>query len=261
MENLSVLGFVLAAILGGWTINSMGLGGVFFNTHGLVVVLGGVFCAALVNYPVSQFVRAAAVLRGLLLPVALPSLQEVSAEIMRLAQVAKTQGGILALQNEGREFAGGFLNRALIVAIAAHDQVKAREILESEIRQTRIVAQEDANFFRTLGTLAPMFGLLGTLLGIILVLRNMTDPIKVGPSMALAITASLYGIAFSNLFCIPIAGQIRTRAVQETRVQEAIVVGVLELMQPESLYLLELQLGSYSQQTTPQLAAPGAANT
>lgn len=249
-QNLAWLGFMAAAAIGWWTMGEVGDGGLFVNGLGALHVLGGVLCAALVSYPVPYIRRAAASFLRLIVPRNQPAAEDVSPEILRLSGIARAQGGLLALQNEGREFAGGFLNRALLIAIAAGEERKVREILEADIRQTRIVEQENSNVFRSLGTLAPMFGLLGTLIGIIMVLRTMSDPTKIGPSMSLAITASLYGIAFANLFCIPVAGHIRARALEEARLKEAVMEGVIDLMKQESTYLLELKLGSY---------APGAA--
>ena len=257
MENLTWLGFIVAGSIGAFFVVQMGGFQNIWNWHGLVEVLGGVLCTAMINYPFSQLRRAATWMVWIFLPERLPSLDDVAAEILRLSNIAKSQGGLLALQNEGRTFARGWLNRAILVAIAAGEHQRTREILEADLRQTRTAQQEDANFFRTIGMLAPMFGLLGTLLGIIGVLRSISDPTKVGPAMSLAITASMYGIAFANMICIPIAGHIRMRTMHEARVMEAIMEGVLDLMRSESQYLLELRLGSYSLQR--REASAGAA--
>jgi len=247
--NVSWVGLLAGVVLLVWSTMSAGLQGTIVNAHSLVMVLGGVVCAALINYPLSEIIRALGSLFSIMLPSTLPSYEQIAAEMLRLAEIARAQGWMLALQNEGGGFAGGFLNRAILVAIAAGETKKARDILDGDIRQKRILQQESGNLFRTLGTLAPMFGLMGTLFGIIMVLRNMTDPTKVGAAMAVAITASLYGIALANLVFIPIAGNIRVRALQEAQVREAIVDGVLEMMDTPSLYVLELRMGSYTQQT------------
>lgn len=259
--NAAWLGFLAAAALVVWSTVDTGLQGVIVNLHGLAMVVGGVACAALVNYPLSDIFRSAGAFLSVLRPPASPTPEQIAAEILRLGEIAHTQGGLLALQEEGKEFAGGFLNRAILVAVATGEDNKARDILDGDIRQGRIGQQEAANFFRTLGTLAPMFGLMGTLFGIIMVLRSMTDPTKVGASMAVAITASLYGIGLANFVCIPIAGNIRVRALRETQVREAIVDGVLEIMSMPSLYHLELRMASYTRQRAaagpPPEAGPG----
>ncbi len=261
MDNLAWLGFLLSAALGVWAGRDLDLGKAMASVHGPSLVLGGVACAMLVNYPVHQIRRALGWVFKVLFPPRLPSPNEVAEEVLRLAALAKDQGGLLALQNESPDFAGGFLNRALLVAVAAGEAQKVREILEAEIVQDRLNAQEDSNFFRTMGTLAPMFGLLGTLFGIILVLRNIADPLKVGPAMAIAITSSLYGISFANVICIPIAGRIRAQYLMQSRVREIIVQGVLDLMRQESVYLLELRLKPYLEAPKEAPAAPQEAVT
>jgi chemotaxis protein MotA len=245
MQNLAPIGIILAALIITHEVRAFGDLSILWNPMGLAEVLGLVVCAALVNYPFSQLRRSALWLIRVLRKHPYPSEKDVAAELIRLAKIARTQGGLLAIQNEGRTFANGFLNRAILVAIASGEREKTREILEADIQQQKSVLVEEANVFRTVGTLAPMFGLLGTLLGIILVLRNIEDPAKVGPAMSLAITASLYGISLANLCCLPIAGHIRTRSIDEARIKELILEGTLDLMSGESAYLMELKFAAY----------------
>jgi len=96
-----------------------------------------------------------------------------------------------------------------------HRGMKMRESLEEEIRLRRLDVSEDSNLYRTMGVLSPMFGLIGTLFGIIQTLSNISDPAAIGRSMAVAITSALFGIGFSNMFCVPVANKIRLRAMEE----------------------------------------------
>jgi len=92
-----------------------------------------------------------------------------------------------------------------------------------------------------------MFGLLGTLMGMIQVLETVSTPTKVGPAMALALSSAFVGIAMANLVCVPLAGQMRLRAMTETKLLEMILEGVLDIAAGKPSSLVELHLVSYSQ--------------
>jgi chemotaxis protein MotA len=169
----------------------------------------------------------------------------VAVEIVRLSRLAQAQGGLLALRGESAEFAGGFLQRSIAAAAACGETDAARQILELEVRRKRIARQEDANVFRTLGTLAPMFGLMGTLLGMLKVLTNMSEPTKLGPAMALALSSAFIGIGMANLLCVPMAGQIRLLSMRETQSLEMMIEGVLAIAMNQPTYQVELRMGAY----------------
>ena len=96
-----------------------------------------------------------------------------------------------------------------------------------------------------MGILSPMFGLLGTLMGIIGVLRQLSDPEGVGPAMAVAITSAFYGILFSNMICVPIAGKIRARIWLRVKLKSMILEGILEIMRGSVPLVVERRLQSY----------------
>jgi len=230
-----------------------------FNIHGVAVVLGGTAVATLINCPFRNIASALANVAALFLPPRMPAAEAIVAEMSRLARRAQTEGGLLSLQGESREFAVGFLNRAITVAIATGESNETRRILEAEIRQLRIRHQEEANLLRTMGTLSPMFGLLGTLLGMIHVLETISSPTKVGPAMALALSSAFVGIAFANMVCVPISGQMRLRAMTQTMAMEMILEGVLDVAAGKPPSLVELHLIGYAEERRREREAPAPA--
>jgi len=239
------LGVAGAAAVLGWSLLQPGASHNIMDMHGIVVVLGGAAAAMLISTPAAQLFSAARAVYWILNPGKLASPEEIAAEIVRLSRRAQAQGGLLALRGESSDFAGGFLSRALSAAAACGETAAARSILELELRRKRIARQEDANVFRTLGTLAPMFGLMGTLLGMLKVLTNMSDPTKLGPAMALALSSAFLGIGLANLFCIPMAGQIRLLAMRETQGLEMLIEGVLAIAMNQPTYQIELRMAAY----------------
>lgn len=244
--NISVwLGAGIGAVL--LVYGGMGSGGAssLVNSHGLVVVLGGTVTALLVSTPLGVLWDGVKAGLGLFLPDKFPSPAAAATELTRLARVAQEGGGLLALQGESPAFAEGFLSRAVTVSIAAGETSEARRVLEEDIRQRRIRRNEDQNIYRTAGLLAPMFGIMGTLVGMIQVLSKLSDPTKVGPAMALALSSAFIGIAVANALCIPIAGQLRLWAMRETLVYTIILEGVLQIALGKPPAVVELRVAGF----------------
>lgn len=258
MDLSTILGFVGALAVLGFGIHETGVAGIFLNAHGIVLVGLGSFCAMMINTPLGTLFNAIKAFFRMFLSPKIPTIDATIAEVVKLSEKARSEGGLLTLQDEGKDFAGGFLNRALNVAISSGESNEARRIIEEEVRQFRARSVEDQNVWRTWGILAPMFGLLGTLLGIITVLKTMAEPTKVGPAMAVAITSAFYGISLANLICVPSAGKLRIRMVDEILVYLVLLEGVLDILDSKPPYLVEMHLNAYAHERKKKLASEGA---
>ena len=245
MDIMTIVGFILGAAVMVWGAFSSGVADKILNSHGIVIVLGGTLAATLIN---TSYVRFAAGLKALIDIFSTPKIPTVEVAVRTLvgmAETAQKQGGIMALSNTDPAFAGGFLKRAVGVAMTSAESRETRDILEEEIRRRRLDVQEDSNLYRTAGVLSPMFGLIGTLFGIIQTLSNISDPTAIGRSMAVAITSALFGIGFSNMFCVPVANKIRLRAMEETLILQLILEGVMDIMAGKTPHLVEIHLRGY----------------
>lgn len=245
MDVMTLAGFIAGGILLYWGVLQTGIGSIFLNAHGIVIVLGGTVCATAVNTSFKGVMQGISAFVSIFRNSDMPSHEECIRVIVQMSETAHREGGLMAIQNVDPAFADGFLKRAVTVAIMSGESKDARQILEEEIRQRRIAKQESSNLYRTMGILSPMFGLMGTLLGIIQVLKNMSDPAKVGPSMALAITSAFYGIGFSNMLCVPVANKIRFRSIEETQTLELILEGVIDILSAKMPRLVEMHLRGY----------------
>jgi chemotaxis protein MotA len=246
MVNISLWAglFSSGAVLA-WILTRPGAARNIYDPHGLLIVFGGLASAMLINTSLAQIRGALRAVAWVLFPSSLPSPAEAAAELARLSRRARAEGGLLALRGEGEGFAGGFLKYALETAAACGETNGSREILDIAIRRKRIQRQEDANVLRTMATLAPMFGLLGTLVGMLQVLNSMSEPTRLGPAMALALSSAFIGIGLANFICVPLAGHIRSQAMRETMILEMIVEGVLEISISRPTFQVELRLAAY----------------
>lgn len=253
MDMMTIVGFILGGAVIGWGTLSSGVGGNIVNAHGIVIVLGGTLAATIINTSYVRFMAGLKALVDIFSAPKIPGVDETVRTLVGMAETAQKQGGIMALSNADPAFAGGFLKRAIGVAMISAESRETRAILEEEIRRRRLDVQEDSNMYRTAGVLSPMFGLIGTLFGIIQTLSNISDPTAIGRSMAVAITSALFGIGFSNMFCVPVANKIRLRAMEETLVLQMILEGVLDIMAGKTPHLIGMHLRGY------QLTEGGAA--
>ncbi len=254
MEISTLIGFALGAGLIYWGVTA---GNLLFmlNWHGLIVVIGGTMAALFINAPLSYLWRAFVSFLEIFFTRRKTDIKDLINVLVHLSEQAKMKG-ILSLQLTPREqkIAGGFLARAVQVAKEQNDPAFVRTVLEEELVQIQEKSRESVNLFRTMGVLAPMFGLLGTLLGIIQVLKELSNPSMVGKSMAMAITSAFYGILLANLVCIPVAGKLRLRNLEELREKEIIIEGMSEILKGSIPLMVMRKLFPYSA----DLNAPGA---
>lgn len=214
------------------------------NMHGVVVVLGGTLAATLINTPLKFMVRAVTEFGAIFREKEETSLGKLVPAIVSLAEQARTRG-LVALKEADPALANGFLSRAATAALEYNDYNFVRQVLEQEINRGVDDMSEVVNVYRTMGVMAPMFGLLGTLIGIIGVLKDLANPEGVGPAMAVAITSAFYGILFANMICVPIAGKLRAKVWLEVRMKSMILEGVLEIMKGSMPLAIERRLQSY----------------
>jgi chemotaxis protein MotA len=214
------------------------------NMHGVGVVLGGSLVAMLLNTPFKYLLKAVAEIKFMLLQGDSANIQRLIPVITGLAEQCRMKG-LSSLKDADPALANGFLSRASQAALEYNDYNFVKQVMEQEINQTVDEMNEVANVYRTLSILLPMFGLLGTLIGIIGVLKDLSNPESVGPAMGVAITSAFYGIFLANMVCVPIAGKIRSRIWMEVRMRSMVLDGVLEIMKGSIPIVVERRLQSY----------------
>jgi chemotaxis protein MotA len=215
----------------------------FANTEALLMVMGGTFCATLVNYPLAQVIGLGKILRKVLFF----SGEDTSGLVetfLALSQKSKREG-FLALQEDAKNIREDFLRRGIQLVIDGADQEFIRNMLETElgfIRERHKVGQE---IFNAMGTYAPAFGIIGTVLGMILMLSTISDVAAVPRRMALALAAAFYGLGSGYLIFLPMAGKLRRRSEEELLVKEIIIRGVLLLQSGATPSVVEANLKAY----------------
>lgn len=244
MDITTMLGLAGAAVLIFGGFGGSHISASLINMHGVAVVLGGTLVATLLNTPLKHITRSVSGLGCFFRESGESSPGKIIPVLVNLAEQTRMRG-LTALKDADPAVAKGFLNRAASAALEYNDYNFVRQVLEQEINQSVDDMNEVANVYRTMGVMAPMFGLLGTLIGIIGVLKDLANPESVGSAMAVAITSAFYGIFFANMVCVPIAGKLRAKVWMEVRLKSMILEGILEIMKGSMPLVVERRLQSF----------------
>lgn len=248
MDLLSIAGIGLGFLILYFGISSGGGAATFLNPNAFLIVLGGTFASILIGTPGSHILRALKELYRLYFKKDRHSLVEIVLLMIEASRKAH-KFGFASIRNEGKKSGIKFLDRAIKLSQSGMDKERIRRILEREIIESREIQKEAANIFRTMGMFAPMFGLVGTVVGIIKLLGQLSQVETIGPSMALAITTTFYGIFFANLVFIPISSKLRLKSQEDTLKKEMIMEGVLAIRDGEIPYVIKHHLQAFVDKT------------
>lgn len=215
----------------------------FFNIEAFFVVMGGTFCALLVNYPLSQVVGVGRVLRKVLTSSG-EDTSDIVSTFVALSQKAKREG-FLALEADVRRISNDFLKRGVQLVVDGSDQEFIRNMLETELGFIRERHRVGREIFFALGTYAPAFGIIGTVLGMILLLHQVEDVEQVPRRMAFALAAAFFGLGSGYLLFLPMAGKLYRRSEEELLIKEIIIRGVLLLQSGATPSIVDANLKAY----------------
>lgn len=237
---LVFMGFVVAAIYHG-----EGLAGFkpFLNAEAFLIVMGGTFCALLINFPLSSVISVGKVIRKVLSSKGEDTSMIVTT-FVSLSQKAKKEG-FLALEADVKVIDNDFLKRGVQLVIDGADHEFIRNMLETELDFIRERHKAGREIFNALGTYAPSFGIIGTVLGMILMLSSIDDVAQVPRRMALALSAAFFGLGSGYWLFLPMAGKLKHRSEEELFVKEIIIRGVLLLQSGATPSVVEANLKAY----------------
>lgn len=216
----------------------------FMNLEAIFIVMGGTFCATLVNYPLSQVVGVGKIIRKTLMSHGDDDTSEIVVTFVNLAQKAKKEG-FLALQNDLKNIKNDFLRRGVQLVVDGADHEFIRNMLETEIGFIRERHKGGAEILNALGTYSPAFGIIGTVLGMIMMLSSIDDVSAVPRRMALALSAAFFGLGSGYLIFLPMGGKLRARSEEELLIKEIIIRGVLLLQSGATPSVVEANLKAY----------------
>jgi chemotaxis protein MotA len=244
MDFMTIGGIVLG---GGviWYVLSVGhMMQFLLNFEAIVLIFGGTLGSIMISYPWSVLRNVPTAIAIMFFPPKRPSAQTLIAAIVKLAEKAR-RDGLDSLAEETPRVSHPYLGDCIQMLVEGLDQEMIRERCERDILATQQRHDQISGIFRSAGAFAPIFGLLGTLIGVVQVLRNITDPKAMGSSMAVAMTASFYGIFSANFIFLPISNKLSHYSEEEVLARELITKGVLALQADEAPWLISKRLEAY----------------
>lgn len=209
----------------------------------LVIVFGGTFGATLISVPLVDFLRLPNLLKLAFFPHAFRH-AETAREIVRLAGLAR-RNGLLALESEVATLQDPFLTKGLSLVIDGTDSEMIRETMETEIMTMEARHKAGAKVFTLLGGLAPTMGVIGTVMGLVNMLANVDEPSSMGPAIATAFLATLYGVASANLLFLPLGTKLAARSIEELHQREILLEGLMSMQAGLSPMVVEERLKSF----------------
>ncbi len=215
----------------------------FINIPSLFVVVGGTIAAVLVQYPLNDVLGVIGVMRKTLLTKTAEPTRLIET-IVQFAEEARREG-LLALEKHIREIDDDFIKDGLQLAIDGTEPELLREILDTEMGNLEDRHGKGHGILQAFGTFAPAFGMIGTLIGLVIMLQNMKDPSTIGPAMAVALITTFYGAVLANLIFLPLAGKLKERTKEEVKVREMIMEGILAIQSGDNPRLVEQKLKTF----------------
>ncbi|BCJ87917.1 flagellar motor protein [Effusibacillus dendaii] len=241
MDITTILGLLLGIgfLVGGFLMEGGQATALFELTAGMIV-FGGTVGAILVSTPLEQIKELPKILK-IAIRYKPRNPLEIIDDLVSLATIARREG-ILALEEKIETYNDDFFKNGVRLVVDGVDPELVRSIMETELSFIEDRHSKGAGIFEQAGGFAPTMGIIGTVMGLVHVLGSLEDPSRLGPSIAVAFIATLYGVASANLIFLPIANKLKTRSRQEVLIRELMIEGILSIQAGENPNILKQKL-------------------
>ena len=244
MDFMTLIGITAGVIFTYLGIASGGELAAYYNPASIAITLGGTLAATLIHYPFSQIARIAGIVAK-----TFTSRQRDPEEgiqtIVRFAITARKEG-LLTLERLAEELDDSFLKKGIMQVVDGTSPELVKSMLETELAFIEERHKQGQGILESMAGYAPAFGMIGTLIGLINMLRNLDEPSALGPAMAVALVTTFYGTILANLILLPMAGKLKTYSAQELLYKEMILEGILSIQAGENPRIIEEKLRSFT---------------
>jgi chemotaxis protein MotA len=223
MDIGTIIGLIGGTVLIFCAIILGGEATIFINTPGLLIVMGGTVAACFIKFSMKDVINSVRVVMKAF-TVKIQPQEEIMEKMISLAKLAK-ESGLIALENEKPD--DEFSAKAFQYLADGFEETRIAELMKKDINLTIQRHTIGQKVFKGMGSSAPAFGMIGTLIGLVQMLANMSNPQSIGPAMAVALLTTLYGALLANLIFLPLADKLALRSQQEQEIKNLILDGVL----------------------------------
>ena len=244
MDLNTVIGFLLAF---GLVIGAMALGpggvGIFLHLPSATIVFGGTIAVTMVAFPIADMKQIFKVMLVTAFNKSATPTEEIE-RVVSYANLARKEG-LLALENKLQEVEDKFFAKGIQLVIDGFSAETVRDIMELEAEWQHQRHLTGKKMMDALGSFAPAFGMIGTLVGLVQMLQNLSDPSKIGGGMATALLTTMYGAMGANMVFIPLAGKLEIRDNEETLLRQLMIEGIVAIQSGEGPQLIKEKLKSF----------------
>jgi len=244
MDILTLLGIIFAfvAIIGGNALEGGHLDSLLQLTA-FLIVFGGTLGAVMVQTPLKVFIHSIKILGWIFIP---PKLDPATTlqKIVEWSQIARKEG-LLGLENIADEEDELFTKKCLQLLVDGNEPEAIRSTMEVAISTRESFDIKGAKVYEGMGGYSPTIGIIGAVLGLIHVMNNLADPSTLGPGIAVAFVATIYGVGMANLFLLPAAAKLKTIITDRCHIEDMIVEGIVAIAEGENHRNIEAKLRGY----------------
>lgn len=233
--------FILLSIMLGESGINPGNLILFYNVPSILIVFGGTLATLFIRYTIKDTFGVFKILKHTFF-FSVPSSTEIIKEFVQLAQIAR-KDGLLALERVTIE--DPFMSKGINYCVDGAETEQIKGILMKEVQYMKARHEAGMNLLKAIEVSAPAFGMIGTLIGLVNMLANMSDPKSIGPAMAIAILTTLYGAVIANLFAIPLKDKLEDHSGEEFDLKLLMIEGILGINRGENPRMLEEALYSF----------------
>jgi len=244
LDKLSFAGLVLGlvAIIGGQILEGGHVSSLVQPTA-LLIVLGGTMGAVLLQCPFHVFKRGMQMARWVWVPPVIEQKRTID-QILQWSQLSRREG-LLALENYLPGIKDEFTRKGLQLLVDGAEPERIRELLEVDVDTYEEELRQSAKVWESAGGYSPTIGILGAVMGLIHVMENLSDPTKLGPGIAGAFVATIYGVGLANLIYLPIAGKLKYYISRMVAAREMMIDGLVGIAVGDNPRIIESRLKGY----------------
>jgi len=238
-----LFGFLGTWALITWALLSSGSIMYYIDIPSLILVIGASSAILFFAFPAGECKKIAKVLKKAFFNDG-QSPEKLIEDLVSYAEIAR-RDGILSLENSTKDIDDPFIVNGIQMAVDGTDPELIEQIMESELDNLVERHEGGKSLFDGLGKYAPAFGMIGTLVGLVVMLQNMDDPSKIGPGMAIALLTTMYGAIIANAIALPISDRLAKRSSEEILLKTIIIKGVMSIQSGDNPRIVEQKLRTF----------------
>ena len=246
MDIASILGLVLCGVVfifGIFSSGGISALGDFVDFPSIFITFGGSLFCVLASYSLQSFKEGVASIKLIFKTPTINTPQMIT-KIIELSNIARKEG-LLSLEEAASDLDDDFLKKGILLIVDGTDPELVRAIMETELVSVESRHKDKIGFWENVAAMGPAWGMIGTLIGLINMLADLSDFASIGPNMAVALVTTFYGSLLANWICAPISTKLKNKNAEEMMVKEIEIEGLLSIQAGENPRVIEEKLKSF----------------